>query len=81
MYHGAMKRTTIVAPDDLLDRLQAIARQENISLAEVIRQGLELRAQQAMRRPRFVGSGRSSHPPFDTARRAGEMQPEPPPWR
>lgn len=81
MYNGGMKRTTIMAPDELLDRLQAIARQENVSLAEVIRQGLELRAQQAMRRPRFVASGRSDEPPFDTARRAGEMQPEPTSWR
>jgi hypothetical protein len=69
-----MKRTTIVAPEDLLSRLRAIARQENVSLAEVIRQGLELRARQPMRRPRFVAVGRSSQPPEDTARRAGEMQ-------
>jgi predicted transcriptional regulator len=81
MYNDDMKRTTIMAPDELLDRLQAIARRENISLAEVIRQGLELRAQQAMRRPGFVASGRSVEPPFDAARRAGEMQPEPPSWR
>lgn len=81
MYNDGVRRTTIVAPDNLLDRLQEIARQENVSLAEVIRQGLELRAQQAMRRPRFVAAGRSDQPPFDTARRAGEMQPEPRSWR
>jgi hypothetical protein len=32
-----MKRTRIIAPEDLLDRLQAIAHRERTSLAEVIR--------------------------------------------
>lgn len=76
-----MKRTTIVAPEALLDRLQVIADEENVSLAEIIRQGLELRVQQSQRRPRFVGAGRAAEPPFDTARRSGEMQPEPRSWR
>jgi hypothetical protein len=32
-----MKRTRIIAPEDLLDRLRAIAHRERTSLAEVIR--------------------------------------------
>ena len=81
MYNAGMKRTTIMAPEELLDRLQAIAREEDVSLAEVIRQALELRARQPLRRPRFVAAGRSNQPPDDTARRAGEMQFEPRSWR
>jgi hypothetical protein len=76
-----MKRTTIVAPEDLLQRLQAIAREEDISLAEVIRQGLEWRAAQPGRQPRFIAAGRSNQPPYDTGRRAGEMEYEPDSWR
>jgi hypothetical protein len=76
-----MKRTTIMASEELLDRLHAIARAEDISLAEVIRQGLELRAAQPAKRPRFFGSGRSTEPPYDTARRAGEIEYAPKSWR
>jgi hypothetical protein len=76
-----MRRTTIVAEGELLDRLRAIARQEGISLAEVIRQGMELRANQDTRNPRFVGAGASTEQPFDTARRAGEIEYESGTWR
>ncbi len=34
-----------MADDDLLDRLRAIAHEEGVSLGEVIREGMELRAQ------------------------------------
>ena len=81
MYNDDMKRTTIMAPEELLERLQVIARQENLSLAEVIRQGLEKRASQPRRRPRFIGAGRSTDAPFDTARHAGDIDYTPEPWR
>ena len=51
-----MSRTTIMADDELLDRLRVIARREGVSLAEVIRQGLELRAARTRRAPSFVGA-------------------------
>jgi hypothetical protein len=76
-----MKRTTIMAPEDLLERLHAIARAEGLSLAEVMRQGLEMRAAQPAKRPRFFGAGRSTEPPFDAGRRAGEIQYTPGSWR
>lgn len=76
-----MKRTTIVAPEELLDRLHAIAERERVSLAEVIRQGLEWRVAQTYKPPRFIGVGRSTRPPYDTARRAGDTDYEPAPWR
>lgn len=76
-----MKRTTVVAPEELLARLQDIANQERLSLAEVIRQGMEMRADQPDRKLSFFGIGSSSEPPFDTARRSGDLDFEPPPWR
>jgi hypothetical protein len=70
-----MSRTTIMAPDDLLDRLRAIARAEGISLGEVIRQGLELRAQTSgRRRPlTFIGAFASGEREHDTAARHEEI--------
>ena len=76
-----MKRTTIMAPEELLEQLDAIARAERVSLAEVIRQGLEMRAAQRTKRPRFFGAGRSTEPPFDTGRKAGEIDFTPGSWR
>jgi hypothetical protein len=70
-----------MADEELLERLRLIANREGISLAEVIRQGLEMRVDQASRVPSFVGAGASTEPPFDTARRAGEIEYEPGPWR
>jgi hypothetical protein len=81
MYNNAVKRTTIVASEDLLERLRDIAQDERVSLAEVIRQGLEWRASQPERQPRFIASGRSTEAPYDTARRAGEIEYAPRSWR
>lgn len=51
-----MRRTTIMTPDDLLDQLRTIARQEGVSLGEVIRQGLEWRVRTRRRVPSFIGA-------------------------
>jgi Ribbon-helix-helix protein, copG family len=80
MYSDAMKRTTIVAPEELLQRLRAVAREENTSLAEVIRQALEWRAAQT-KTFHFVGAGESSEPPYDVGRRAGDTRFMPRSWR
>lgn len=74
-----MKRTTIMADEDLLARLREIARSEKIPLAEVIRQGLELRASGA-RRFTFVGAILSDTPTA-IADEADMLSPEPQPWR
>lgn len=81
MYNDGMKRTTIVAPEELLDRLQGIADQESVSLAQVIRQGLELRVEQANRPLSFIGVGQSVDEPFDMARQSGELEYSPISWR
>ncbi len=75
-----MKRTTIMADEDLLDRLRRIARDEKTSLAEVIRQGLELRTQSRPTPLSFIGTG-SGEPGGTTGRDAGNIDFEPPEWR
>ena len=76
-----MRRTTIMAEDALLDRLRAIARDEGLSLAEVIREGMELRAQRSRPPVTFIGIGRSGRRGHDTAQRSGEMTFVPRSWR
>lgn len=49
-----MVRTTIMADPALIDELRAIAKEEQISLGEAIRQGLEWRANTRRRIPSFV---------------------------
>lgn len=68
-----MSRTTIMADDALLARLREIAKEEGISLGEVMRQGLEWRAQTRRRMPSFIGAISTGDGPHDTARRADEF--------
>jgi predicted transcriptional regulator len=75
-----MKRITIRAPEDLLERLRSIARREHVSLAEVIRQALEWRAEQSAGKPGFIAAGRSTEP-HDAAREAGDLDYTPRSWR
>jgi hypothetical protein len=80
-----MRRTTIAAPDEVLDALQAIADERHVSVADIIREALAEKA--ASHRlpprdrplPRSLGMGASGH--TDTARRTGEERPEPRSWR
>jgi len=62
-----------MADDALLDRLRAIAKEEGVSLGEVIRQGLEWRAKLRRRPPSFIGAFASGDGPHDTAERAEEI--------
>lgn len=69
-----------MADEQLLERLREIAREERVSLAQVIREGLEWRARQRRRRKlSFIGAGESGY--TDTAARADEMPYEPLSWR
>ena len=68
-----MVRTTIMADDELLDRLRVIALAEEISLGEVIRQGLEWRAQTKRRPPSFIGAITTPGGPHDIASRVKEI--------
>ncbi|WP_181813617.1 ribbon-helix-helix protein, CopG family [Gaiella occulta] len=66
-----MSRTTIMADEALLDELREIAKDEGISLGEVIRQGLEWRARGRRRVPSFIGAFASGH--SDTSARVDEL--------
>jgi len=77
----AMKRTTIMADNELLDRLREIARREGCSLGAVIREGLELRVRQRPRRPSFIGAFASEDGPHDLGERSADLPYEPLSWR
>jgi predicted transcriptional regulator len=74
-----MQRTTISLPDDLRKRLRLIAAERGVSMAAVVREALEEKAERYRPMPRSAGAGASGQ--RDTARRAGDEPPEPPPWR
>jgi len=69
-----------MADEEVLEQLRAIAHRDRVSLAAVIRQGLELRAGQ-QRRPRFIGAGSSKEPPYNMSELAGDLEYEPRSWR
>lgn len=74
-----MRRTTIVAPQELLDRLRRVAEDRGVSFATVIREALEEKAEEAFPKPRSIGIGASGY--SDSARRAADERPEPSSWR
>ena len=69
---AGMSRTTIMAPDDLLDELRTIAKQEGVSLGEVIRQALAWRVRTRRRVPSFIGAV-ASDGHGDTSTRVDEL--------
>lgn len=68
-----------MADEALLEDLRRIARREGLPLAEVIRQGMEMRAR-PQRKLSFIGAFKAKPglPPVDWS---ADMVPEPPPWR
>jgi len=70
-----------MADDVLLDRLRRIAADEGLSLAEVIREGMELRAQRSRPAVSFVGTGRSGRKGHRTAELSSEVRFVPKSWR
>ncbi len=74
-----MDRTTISLPEELLERLRAMAAERRTSMAALIREALEEKAKSYRPRPRSWGIGASGH--TDTASKAGDMRPEPRSWR
>jgi len=74
-----IRRTTIVAPDEILERLRSLAAERGVSLAAVIREALEEKAGRHRPKPQSLGMGASGY--TDTAQRSGDERPEPRPWR
>ena len=62
-----------MADDALLDRLRAIAKEEGVSLGEVIREGLEWRARRQHRPPSFIGAIGGEGLMTDDASRVDEL--------
>lgn len=65
-----MRRTTILAPDDILDRLRAQARRRRVSLATVIREALEVKVREHAPKPSIFGISESGH--TDTSQKASD---------
>jgi hypothetical protein len=76
-----MQRTTVMADEELLEAARRVADREQISLAEVIRQGIELRVRQRTRPPRFIGAFASGNPGHTAARDSADAPFEPASWR
>jgi Ribbon-helix-helix protein, copG family len=74
-----MQRTTIVAPEQVLQRLRRMAAERGTSMADLIREALEAKVGTDQPRPRSLGLGASGH--TDTAQRAGNERPLPRSWR
>lgn len=74
-----MQRTTIVAPEELLDRLRIQASDRGVSLATVIREALEAQAEKARPIPRTLGMFASGV--SDISQRSAEERPKPRSWR
>lgn len=62
-----------MADDALLDQLRAIAKEEGVSLGEVIREGLEWRARIRGRPPSFIGAIGGDGPTTADASRVDEL--------
>jgi hypothetical protein len=74
-----MQRTTIVAPEQVLQRLRRMAAERGTSMADLIREALEAKVGTDHPRPRSLGLGSSGH--TDTAQRASRERPVPRSWR
>jgi hypothetical protein len=74
-----MKRTSIIAEEPTLDRLHLLAKDRDMSFAEIVREALNEKAAQYRPKPTFIGkweSGRS-----DLSEIASRGTPPPPSWR
>jgi hypothetical protein len=78
-HHITMDRTTIVAPEELLEQLRRIAYERRTSMASVIREALEEMVRRHRPLPRSIGIGDSGR--SDISRRIGEEEAVPEPWR
>jgi len=75
-----MQRTTIMAPEELLEKLRRIAAEQRVSLAQVIREALEERAARQRPKPKSLGIGASGY--TDTSELASDWHLyRPPDWR
>ncbi len=74
-----MARTIISLPEELLNRLRLLAAERRRSMASLIREALEDKANAYRVRPRSLGIGDSGH--TDTSVRSTTERLEPSSWR
>jgi hypothetical protein len=74
-----MKRTTIVANEEVLEKLRALARQRGVSFAEVVREAVEEKAGEYRPQPKSLGIGASGR--SDVSSVAGVGRSPGSPWR
>lgn len=74
-----MPRTTISIDDETRRRLRRIAAERGVSMATIIREAIDEKADRLAPHPRSLGIGASGTP--DTARRSADERPEPRSWR
>lgn len=74
-----MTRTTITIDEDVRRRLRKIAADRGVSMATIIREAIDEKAERLAPRPRSIGAGASGT--SDTARRSADERPEPRSWR
>jgi predicted transcriptional regulator len=74
-----MNRTTLTLDEETRRRLRRIAAERGISMAAVIREAIDEAVERHAPRPRSLGIGASGM--GDTARRSGDVRPEPREWR
>jgi predicted DNA-binding ribbon-helix-helix protein len=73
-----VQRTTIVMPEDLLEKLRRIADERGISFAALLREAAEEKAKGYRRPLRIIGIASIDE---DLGRRSGEEPAVPEPWR
>jgi predicted transcriptional regulator len=74
-----MNRTTLTLDEETRRRLRRIAAERGISMAALIREAIDETIERHAPRPRSLGIAASGS--RDTARRTGDVRPEPRPWR
>lgn len=74
-----MERTTISLDDQTRRQLRRIAAERGVSMAAVIREAIDEAVEHHAPKPRSLGVAASGT--RDTARLAGDVRPEPRPWR
>ena len=55
-YNDGVRRTTIVAPEELLERLQTVAHERGVSMATLIREAIEEKLQGNWPKPKNLGT-------------------------
>ena len=74
-----MNRTTLTLDEETRRRLRRIAAERRISMAALIREAIDEAVERHAPKPRSLGISASGT--RDTGRLAGEVRPEPRPWR